>query len=142
MDEFLLTVFDTDDAHRTEVLRALAAHMAATHRWNTGAFRPLFVSLREPDGSVRGGLLATTHGEWLEVEFVWVAESLRRQGFGTRMLAAAEVEAAARGCQRGYLDTGCSTSNAFFGHCGYLVVGELTNYDNGQPRYWMSKSLT
>jgi GNAT superfamily N-acetyltransferase len=142
MDELALTIFDTDDGHRATVLRTLACHMNDSHRWSTGGvFRQLFVSLCASDGTVCGGVLAYTHGEWLEVEFVWVSEALRRQGFGTEMLAAVETEARERGCRRSYLDTGCSAVDVFFRSRGYRVTGELPNYHSSGSRFWMMKSL-
>jgi GNAT superfamily N-acetyltransferase len=142
MGELTLTVFDTDDAHRAATLRALGQHLSEHHRWETGGeFRQLFVSLCDPGGEVCGGVLAYSHGVWLDVEFVWVAEQLRRRGHGTRMLAAAEAEARARGCRRAYLDTGASPAAGFFLARGYQTCGELADYRNGRPRYWMHKVL-
>ena len=92
MDELTLTVFDTDDAHHVAVLRVLGQHLREHHRWETGGeWRQLYISLCDPTGGVCGGVLAFTYGPWLEVQFVWVAEPLRRRGHGSRMLAAAET---------------------------------------------------
>jgi GNAT superfamily N-acetyltransferase len=142
MDEMVLTVFDTDDAHRAATLRALAEHLGEYHRWSTGGeLRQLYVSLCDPTGALCGGLLSYTHGVWLEVEFVWVAEPLRRRRYATQMLTAAEVEARDRGCQRVYIDTAASQAAAFFLACGYQVCGELANYRDGHSRYWLHKVL-
>src|SRR5262245_2007769 len=114
MSELTLEVFDTDDARRIATLRVLAEHLSEHHRWGTGGeFRQLFASLSDADGEVCGGILSYTHGVWLDIEFVWVADPLRRCGHGTRLLAAAEEEARARGCRRVYLDTGASSSAGF-----------------------------
>ena len=143
MDELSLTVFDNDDEHRATVLRTLASHMDDSHRWSTGGtFRQLFISLCASDETVYGGVLAYTHSEWLEIEFIWVAEVRRGCGLGTRMIAAAEHEARGRGCQRAYLDTGTSPFASFFLHRGYQVCGELLNYHAGAPRLWLTKSLS
>lgn len=142
MEELSLTIFDTDDEHRVQVLQTLAGHMSDSHRWSTGGtFRQLFISLSDPDGTVHGGVLAYTHGEWLEIEFVWVAESLRRHGFGSKMLSATEAEARERGCRRAYLDTGCFAGVEFFLRRGYQVTGELPNYHSGGSRFWLVKRL-
>jgi GNAT superfamily N-acetyltransferase len=142
MDDLTLSVFDTDDADRAAVLGALALELSENHRWRTdGESRQLFVSLLDPAGRVCGGILAYTHGVWLDVEFVWVAEPLRGRGHGTRMLAAAEAEAQARGCRRAYLDTGASPSAGFFLANGYRPCGELDDYRDGRPRYWLHKAL-
>jgi GNAT superfamily N-acetyltransferase len=142
MDELTLIVFDSDDAHRAATLRTLAQHLEEHHRWATGGeFRQLFVSLCDPYGEICGGVLAYTHGVWLDVEFVWVTEPLRRRGHGTRMLAAAEAEALARGCRRVHLDTGVSPASGFFLARGYQACGELADYRDGRSRYWLHKVL-
>ena len=81
MDGLTLAVFDTDDAHRAATLRTLAEHLGEHHRWATGGeYRQLFVSLCDTAGVVCGGVLAYTHGVWLDIEFVWVAETLQQAG--------------------------------------------------------------
>src|SRR5262245_58158937 len=111
MSELTLEVFDTDDARRIDTLRVLAQPVTDNHRWETGGeFRQLFASLSNTAGDVCGGILSYTHGVWLDIEFVWVAEPIRRRGHGTRLLAAVEEEARIRGCRRAYLDTGASLS--------------------------------
>jgi ribosomal protein S18 acetylase RimI-like enzyme len=136
MDDLTLRVFDTDDAHRADTLAVLGQHLNEHHRSATGGeYRQLFVSLRDAAGKVCGGVLAYTHGDWLDVEFVWVAEPHRRLGHGKQILAAAEGEAQARGCCRAYLDSGVSTAAGFFLELGYRVCGELADYREGQGRY-------
>jgi GNAT superfamily N-acetyltransferase len=142
MDELALTVFDNDDDHRAATLHVLGQHLSEHHRWATGGeFRQLFVSLCNPAGEVCGGILAYTHGVWLDIEFVWVAEPLRRRGYGTQMLAAAEAEAQARGCRRANLDTGASPAAGFFLARGYRPCGELADYRERRSRYWLHKDL-
>ncbi|WP_020475509.1 GNAT family N-acetyltransferase [Zavarzinella formosa] len=142
MGDMTLTVFDTDDARRLATLRLLADHLTEYHRWNTGGeWRQLFVSLCDPTGEVLGGLLSHTHGSWLEVEFVWVAEPLRRRGHATQLLAAAETEAKTRRCRRACLDTATSQTADFFLQRGYRICGELPDYRDGRSRYWLHKTL-
>ena len=140
MADLTLSVFDADDDRRAATLRVLGQRLSDYHRWHTGGeFRQLFVSVCDQGGKVCAGLLAYTHGAWLEVEFVWVAEPLRRRGHGTRMLAAAEAEAHARGCRGAYLDTASSPAADFFLARGYRPCGELADYCDGRSRYWLHK---
>jgi ribosomal protein S18 acetylase RimI-like enzyme len=143
MDDLVLTVFDTDDAHRAATLQALGQHLSEYHRWQTGGeWRELYVSLCDSEGQLCGSLLAYTHGLWLEVEFIWVAEPVRRRRHGSRLLQAAERAAQARGCQRAYLDTAASPAVDFFLQRGYQVCGELPDYRGGHSRYWLHKTLS
>lgn len=42
--------------------------------------------LKDPDQQVVGGLIGSTHYEWLQVDLMWVKEDLRGRGFGRRLL--------------------------------------------------------
>ena len=142
MEDLTLTVFDTDDARRARTLRLLGAHLSDYHRWETGGeFRQFFAMLCDRNGEAHGGLIGCTHGEWLEVEFVWVEESIRHRGHGSRLLRAAEEEAVSRGCRRVYLDTAASPASQFFRSHGYQICGELAGYVAGHSRYWFQKQI-
>ena len=140
--EVELAVFEADDETRISFRRAMAEHLAAYHSWVTpGDFRELMVSLTSRSGELVGGLLGLTHGEWLYIEFVWVAESARLRGHGRHLLQVAEREAIARGCGRADLDTATSGADGFFRRCGYCVCGEIRDYIPGRHRYWLEKRL-
>ena len=53
-------------------------------------WQSLTVILRDETGTVVGGLRGNTGWEWLYVDTLAVAEELRGQDWGTRLLAAAE----------------------------------------------------
>ena len=54
--------------------------------------------LKDSRGEVRGGLLGAMWGRCLHVQILSVAESLRGQGHGRRLLEAAEKLVVERGC--------------------------------------------
>ena len=50
------------------------------------------VFLRGTGGTILGGVLAKTGRGWLHIHTLWVDPSVRGQGYGTKLMAAAEAE--------------------------------------------------
>src|SRR3954449_9914004 len=60
-------------------------------------WHPVNYFLRTNRGEILGGLLAYIWGGWLHVTFLWVSETVRGRGQGTRLMDAAETMARERG---------------------------------------------
>ena len=101
----------------------------------------LSIFLRNAEDNVIGGLLGETFWGWLYVEFMWVEEALRGQGYGKKLLATAEREAIARGCTNALLDTFSFQAFEFYQRCGYEVFGTLEDFPTPHKRFYMRKSL-
>jgi GNAT superfamily N-acetyltransferase len=99
------------------------------------------VFLRGTDGAVAGGVLARAGRGWLRIGSLWVDPSLRGQGYGTRLMAAAETEGRRRGCHSAYLDTFSFQAPVFYQRCGYEVFGTLEAFPDEHQRFFMRKSL-
>lgn len=97
--------------------------------------------LRGPEGAILGGLLAKAGRGWLHINTLWVDPSVREQGYGTQLLAAAEAEALRRGCHSAYLDTFSFQARPFYERCGYEVFGTLDDFPAGHQRFFMRKAL-
>ncbi|UCE00488.1 MAG: GNAT family N-acetyltransferase [Chloroflexota bacterium] len=97
--------------------------------------------LKDPDQQVVGGLIGSTHYEWLQVDLMWVKEDLRGRGFGRRLLQFAEDEARRRGAKNAYLDTFSFQAPDFYKKHGYQVFGELRDFPPGHQRYYLTKQL-
>jgi GNAT superfamily N-acetyltransferase len=100
------------------------------------------VFLRGPDGAVIGGVLARAGRGWLRTGTLWVEASLRGQGYGRQLMAAAEAEGRQRGCHSAYLDTFSFQAPVFYEQCGYEVFGTLEAFPDGHTRFFMRKSLS
>src|SRR5262245_48580193 len=96
-----------EDAPQQATLDAVRAGLGAYNRAYAPdtTFRPLVLLLRDAGGALLGGLLGGTYWGWLYIEILWLDEQARRQGYGSRMLVAAEREALARGCHGAHVDT-------------------------------------
>jgi GNAT superfamily N-acetyltransferase len=104
-------------------------------------YYPLCIFLRDEAGAVQGGVLGASWGRWLHVEYLYVAESLRGQGYGTLLLEAAEAEARKHGCQGVFLDSFDFQAPEFYKQYGYRVFGQLHDFPPGHTLYYLSKPL-
>jgi len=102
---------------------------------------PLNVYLRDAQQEIQGGLLGRAGSSALFIESLWVAEPLRRRGYGRQLVLAAEREAVQRGCRFSHLDTHSFNAPDFYRRLGYEVVGVLNGYAGGDTRYFMKKPL-
>ena len=99
------------------------------------------VFLRGTAGTILGGVLAKAGRGWLHIHTLWVDPNVRGQGYGSRLVAAAEEEARRRGCHSAYLDTFSFQARPFYEQCGYDVFGTLEDFPAGHQRFFMRKSL-
>jgi GNAT superfamily N-acetyltransferase len=106
-----------------------------------GDYSEFAVYVRDGDGTILGGILAEAGRGWLHVSILWVDERLRGQGYGARLLSAAEEEGHRLGCHGVYLDTFSFQARPFYEHLGYEVYGTLDDYPAGHQRYFLRKSL-
>lgn len=119
-----------------EGLDAYNAAQGAVMDW-----APLMLFIRDKQGAVVGGLTGGTYWGWLYIGRLWIEESLRSQGYGSRVLAEAEQEALRRGCQHAHLDTHDFQALPFYQKRGYTVYGALEDLPLGHIRYSLQKRL-
>ncbi len=103
--------------------------------------RRLAVFLRDASGALRAGLTGHTWGGCCEVRFLWVREAERGRGLGRRLLAAAEAEAVARGCDRLVVSSHSFQAPDFYRAQGYTIVGRAEGYPRGHAQVYLQKRL-
>ena len=125
------------DAQRSYVVESLDFYNVAV----TGLtdYHPVNLFLKSRNGEVLGGLLGHVWGQWLYVRILWVAETLRRGAYGTRLLDAAEGFALDHGCVGSYLDTYSFQGRPFYEKRGYRVIGTIEDCPPGHAKYFLMK---
>ncbi|MDA7922201.1 GNAT family N-acetyltransferase [Verrucomicrobiales bacterium] len=102
---------------------------------------PLCVFDRIENGEIIAGLAGKTYWNYLEVSFLWVAESHRHQGRASAMMKAAEEEALRRGCRNILLDTYSFQALDFYEKLVFSKFGTLSDFSGEQTRYFLHKEL-
>jgi GNAT superfamily N-acetyltransferase len=92
-------------------------------------------------GSVVAGISGWTWGDCCELQSLWVDPTLRGSGLATQLLAAAEAEAAARGCRQTVHFTYEFQARAFYELHDYELVGRVEGFPTGTNALWFRKQL-
>jgi GNAT superfamily N-acetyltransferase len=131
------------DAADVEDLRFLEEQVNEYNFATTGIrdARLLVIFLREADGRMYAGLSGHTWGGVAEVRFLWVDESRRHRGIGSRLLRAAEDEARARGCTKIVLSTHTFQAPDFYRKHRYVIAGTFAEYPRGHGSIFLEKDL-
>jgi GNAT superfamily N-acetyltransferase len=129
-------VSSTDEAAVVSGLRAFNVE-----RLGPSNEQPVKLVARDTDGSVVGGLLGHTKWRWLYVSKLWVAESARGQGVGSKLMEAAEKLARSRGCTDVSLDTFEFQARPFYERLGYKLFGTLEGFPPGYRQFYLTKRL-
>ena len=109
-------------------------------RTGIGEDRDLGIEARR-QGDLVGACYGGTWGGTCELESLWVHPDLRRSGLGTRLLAAAESEAAQRGCHQVVLLSHWIQAPGYYERQGYEIVGQVEDYPAGTDAIWYRKRL-
>ena len=88
-----------------------------------------------------GGALGHVWGGWLDLSSLWVAEPFRGQGYGARLLRAAEDEARMQGCHGVFLTTFSFQAPGFYEKFGYEAVANIPEYPRGHSYHVLKKLL-
>jgi GNAT superfamily N-acetyltransferase len=97
--------------------------------------------LRDDKGEIYAGISGHTWGDTCEIKLLWIAETHRRHGIGSRLLSEAEREAVRRGCKQIMLSTHSFQAPAFYAARGYREFGRVANYPRGHASIYLLKSL-
>jgi GNAT superfamily N-acetyltransferase len=100
----------------------------------------LAIFVREA-GRIVAGISGWTWGDCCELQSLWVDPSWRGHWLGPRLLAAAEAEAAARGCTQTVHFTYGFQARRLYEWAGYELVGRVEDFPSGTDALWYRKRL-
>ena len=132
------------DPHSSESLKqAVIDHLDTYNVGVTGLteYSPVNLFLRDGGQEVLGGLLASVWGGVLYVRILWVAQALRGQGHGGRLLEAAERRAIERDCRHVFLDTFTFQAPGFYLKHGYQIYARADDWPVGHAHLFLRKAL-
>ncbi|MFT9497492.1 MULTISPECIES: GNAT family N-acetyltransferase [Bacillota] len=99
--------------------------------------------LRDEGGEILGGITGTIFWYNLHIDFLWVDESLRGNGYGKELLNRIEKIARENRCQLIQLDTFSFQAPDFYQKNGYEIVGVIEGHPNKEnQQYYLKKKLS
>lgn len=129
-----------DENPRQEEIRWIDDQLESFNQAAAGknALKPLNLVARR-NGQVIAGMKASTGWGWLYVQVLWVKESDRRNGIGSRLIQKAERIALSRGCFGSCLSSFSFQAPDFYERHGYSKVGQIDDYPLGNTLFFMTK---
>ena len=103
--------------------------------------RPVAIYVRDEDGHIVGGLSGDDWGGNFHIRLLWVHEDFRGEGYGTRLVHAAELEAIARGHCQITVSTFSYQSPEFYARLGYEQYAVLDDMPLGHRKHYFRKRL-
>ena len=104
--------------------------------------KTIAILIRNKRNCIVGGVIGYAMGGWLLVDLLWVEESLRNKGYGTKLLKMVEDEAIKLGCKYAHLETFSFEARPFYEKHGYTLFATLDNYPENHSKHFLKKKLT
>lgn len=107
------------------------------------SFETIFLALRDNKGNLLGGLIANLFmWNFMNIDVLWVEDSLRKSGYGKKLLQELEMVADQKKCKLIQVDTFSFQAPEFYKKNGYEVFGILEDCPSkGHQRYYLKKVL-
>ncbi len=109
--------------------------------WEVDERLPLAVIIENNNNDIIAGSHGRTFGDWLMLDILWVSDTLRGQGAGSKILSMMEQSARERGCTKVVLDTLDFQARTFYEQHGYTVQWTQEGYPKTGARHFMTKHL-
>lgn len=134
-----LTIGERDSGLTDRLTKELVAfNTAATGSADRGS---IAIKVTDEAGELVGGLDAWTWGGLCGIDLLWVREDSRKDGWGGRILQAAEAEARRRGCDRVAVSSFTFQAPGFYQRHGYTETGRTPGIPGGHADVHLFKTL-
>jgi ribosomal protein S18 acetylase RimI-like enzyme len=97
--------------------------------------------LRDEQRQIVGGVEGMLWGRSMHIDVLWVADNLRGQGHGSKLMIAIESYAFEHGYPLVYLETASFQALPFYEGLGYRIFGELPEISPGHTLFFLRKEL-
>ncbi len=97
--------------------------------------------VRNEKEEIVGGVTAIIFWHHVHVDFLWVSEEYRHEGYGTKLIKLIEEFAIEKECRLINLDTFSFQAPAFYKKHGYKVIGVSEDHPKGHNHYYLEKRL-
>ncbi|NUU64305.1 GNAT family N-acetyltransferase [Paenibacillus agri] len=105
-----------------------------------GRYQAVNLFLKDEDGQIYGGLVGEICWNWLEIEYLFVNEDLRKLGIGKTLMLEAERIAKEKECEFLKVDTLSFQALDFYKKLGFEVFGTLENAGR-HTHYYLKKDI-
>jgi GNAT superfamily N-acetyltransferase len=92
-------------------------------------------------GLVVAGVLGEINWNWMHVQGLWVDETIRNDGWGSKLLSAIEKYALSKKVFNIRLETTTFQALDFYLKSGYSIFGELPDMPAGHTSYFLQKQF-
>jgi ribosomal protein S18 acetylase RimI-like enzyme len=116
----------------------LAHHAKNGHPRKSETFS---IFLKDQNEKVLGEVIVTFLWNGMAINSLWVDESIRKQGWGRKLMEAVEKEGKVHGCTVAYTDTFPWQAPGFYEKLGYSLYGKLDDFPKGFALSYYSKKL-
>ncbi|NMH63676.1 GNAT family N-acetyltransferase [Shewanella salipaludis] len=95
--------------------------------------------VKDNQNQTLGGILGEIKWGWLYIEGLWVSESVRSKGFGSKLLQQLEDYAQSKGVTNYRLETTSFQALDFYKKQGYVLFGQLPDMPPTFTSYFLKK---
>ncbi len=101
------------------------------------------VYLKDDNEQVIGGVIAWMRPgiQLLYIDSIWLSEESRNQGYGKKLMLAAEAEGKKYGCTHAQVDTLSFQAEPFYQKLGYKRIGVIKKYYGEHDAIFLRKDL-